>query len=286
MQYSDQQIEDMANMLLQNDEQYMSDSPTNRQHINNVLRDPKFRIKISNILKQKNKQFPHQYLTIELQTLDECDVELDSDDIQQVCANFGEVKQVFTKNNGAIIKFGSIFDAYVVYKILNRHHIKELDVIIKIEFTSPQDLEITDISDIQQKYTCRYDVQIDNDKEFQVARKIIGSKGCNMKKIIDQCLVDSSREFDLIKLRLRGKGSGYKEGPEKRESQEPLHLCVSSKHANLFSKACSQVELLLELLLKQGKKDQIDSDQEVMLIDEIRQILYEEQFYVRITQFQ
>jgi hypothetical protein len=37
-----------------------------------------------------------------------------------------------------------------------------------------------------------------------------------------------------VKLRLRGRGSGYKEGPEKRESQEPLHLCVSSKHNHLF----------------------------------------------------
>lgn len=35
--------------------------------------------------------------------------------------------------NGAIvIRFGSLFDAYVVYKLLNRHQIKELDVIIKV----------------------------------------------------------------------------------------------------------------------------------------------------------
>jgi len=26
------------------------------------------------------------------------------------------------------------------------------------------------------KYTCRYDIQIENDKEFQVARKLIGAK--------------------------------------------------------------------------------------------------------------
>lgn len=58
-----------------------------------------------------------------------------------------------------------------------------------------------------------------------------------MKKIIDTCLFDAGSEYknkqDLVKLRLRGKGSGYKEGPEKKESNEPLHLCVSSK-SNLF----------------------------------------------------
>lgn len=40
----------------------------------------------------------------------------------------------------------------------------------------------------QSKFTCRYEIQIDSDKEFQVARKIIGNKGYNMKRIIDACL--------------------------------------------------------------------------------------------------
>ena len=74
----------------------------------------------------------------------------------------------------------------------------------------------TDLEDDGVKYTCRYDIQILNEKEFQVARRVIGSKGANMKRIIDQC----SRGFDktvnpyeVVKLRLRGKGSGFKEGP-------------------------------------------------------------------------
>jgi hypothetical protein len=33
------------------------------------------------------------------------------------------------------------------------------------------------------KFTCRFDVGITNEKTFQVARRIIGSKGSNMKKI-------------------------------------------------------------------------------------------------------
>jgi hypothetical protein len=69
------------------------------------------------------------------------------------------------------------------------------------------------------KFTCRYEIQIDNDKEFQVARKIIGCKGCNMKNIIDACLsqigADPKADSDSIKLRLRGRGSGYREGANK-----------------------------------------------------------------------
>ena len=37
------------------------------------------------------------------------------------------------------------------------------------------------------KYTCRFDIQIDNEKEFQVARRLIGAKGCNMTRIIELC---------------------------------------------------------------------------------------------------
>jgi hypothetical protein len=80
------------------------------------------------------------------------------------------------------------------------------------------------------KFTCRFDIQIENDKDFQVARKLIGSKGCNMKKIVEMCTKDMMMQAqDVVKLRLRGKGSGFKEGPSKLESEEPLHLCISSK---------------------------------------------------------
>jgi hypothetical protein len=44
----------------------------------------------------------------------------------------------------------------------------------------------------QCKLTCRYDIQIENEKDFQVARRIIGSKGTNMKKIIESALALSA----------------------------------------------------------------------------------------------
>merc|ERR1719163_2687639 len=62
------------------------------------------------------------------------------------------------------------------------------------------------------KYTCRFLIGIENDKDFQVARRLIGPKGANMKKIV--------RQTDA-KLRLRGVGSGYFEGAGQKESPEP-----------------------------------------------------------------
>lgn len=53
-----------------------------------------------------------------------------------------------------------------------------------------------------------------------------------------------------MKLRLRGRGSGYKEGLRREESSETLHLCVSSKQQENFQLACGQVEALLSNLLQ------------------------------------
>jgi len=102
------------------------------------------------------------------------------------------------------------------------------------------------------KLTCKYEILIQNDPEFQIARRLIGSKGCNMKKIINQC--KSNGDGEGVKLRLRGKGSGYKEGPENKESDEPLHLCISSKNADEMEKAC----LLVDDLLKKIHEDYIE----------------------------
>lgn len=77
---------------------------------------------------------------------------------------------------------------------------------------------------------------------------MIGSKGANMKRIIEEC----SRGFDtkvnpyeVVKLRLRGKGSGFKEGPNQEESEDPLNLCISSKYKDKYEYACKEMEALL-----------------------------------------
>lgn len=78
-----------------------------------------------------------------------------------------------------------------------------------------------------------------------------------MKQIIDNALnetgYDQRTESDLIKLRLRGRGSGFKEGPAKRESDEPLHLCVSAKYHEIYTNACKYVENLLSRIYEEYK---------------------------------
>ncbi len=113
------------------------------------------------------------------------------------------------------------------------------------------------------KYTCKYEIEVPNCSEFQVARRLIGPKGKNMKKIIETCAPESVYlDRDTIKLRLRGKGSGFKEGPFNEESRDPLHLCVSSKYYDTFQLACAEAERLIqsvyidyELLMKKKGLD-------------------------------
>lgn len=92
------------------------------------------------------------------------------------------------------------------------------------------------------KYTCRFLIGIENDKEFQVARRIIGAKGANMKRIV--------KETDA-KLRLRGIGSGYIEGSAQKESSEPLQLCVSCTSAEGYKTAVREAEELITCVYEQ-----------------------------------
>lgn len=104
------------------------------------------------------------------------------------------------------------------------------------------------------KYTCKFELLIENEPEFLISRKIIGPKGCNMKKILDDCEEGENPDIFDLKLRLRGKDSGFKEGPLNCESNEPLHLCISSRSWDIYSKACKLVNNLLSNIGDDYKK--------------------------------
>lgn len=97
----------------------------------------------------------------------------------------------------------------------------------------------------QRKFTCRFEIGIENDKDFQVARRIIGQKGMNMKDIVAR--TDA-------KLRLRGRGSGYLEGITRQESPEPLHLCVSCTTRRGYAEAARLVSALLERVYEEFRE--------------------------------
>ena len=105
--------------------------------------------------------------------------------------------------------------------------------------------------DYYYKYVCNYLVQIENDNNFLVTKRIIGKNGCFLKKIIQEACIKYG-DFST-KIRLRGKGSGYLEQNGK-ESEEPLMLCVSSLNYPTYINCC----LLIDNLLRKVYNDYYD----------------------------
>jgi len=89
----------------------------------------------------------------------------------------------------------------------------------------------------QAKHLCRYLVGIEEEKDFQVCGRLIGPAGEHMKRIV--------AEAPDAKIRIRGRGSKYREGPSNVESTDPLMLCVSAASAKSFETATKLVEDLL-----------------------------------------
>ena len=178
-------------------------------------------------------------------------------DVLKVFEWFGEVDSVNLQGKSAIITYKDLVSAYFAIQILNGKKLPELSVTLQVSWhiVPAQRVPLREISinpEETLKYTCRFDIQIENDKEFQVARRVIGSKGCNMKRIIEKCCKGmNAQAHDIIKLRLRGTGSGFKEGPNNAESQDSLHLCVSSKYHSKFLLAVEEIETLLKKVYKE-----------------------------------
>jgi RNA recognition motif-containing protein len=177
-----------------------------------------------------NIQCKEPTLRIELEA--EQSYSLDKDDLQKLFSYFGEVIRVMLINkNIAHITYKDIISAYLAQQSLNQLKLPHIQARISVKWNVEQTYQSSCCSDnlfyntaiytgdnafiekdeklANAKYTCKFEIQIENDKAFGVAKKIIGSKGANMKRIVDTCAKNGD---SIVKLRLRGKGSGYKEG--------------------------------------------------------------------------
>ena len=124
---------------------------------------------------------------------------------------------------------------YKEYFPKNQKNLKEKENDVQFQTNSTRDY--------QYKYVSRYIVQIENEKNFPVTKMIIGNNGMLLRKILlDNCIKYGDH---TTKIRLRGKGSGYKEGINNEESKDPMELCISSLNVVSFSRCSSAIENLL-----------------------------------------
>jgi len=184
--------------------------------------------------------------------------QLTDDDLMKVFSRYGCVSNITVLDEGgsAIVQFTLPSDAaratsVLDGKVLNGVH-GALRVTLFPAVPSGRIVEsgvpniysdhTEDISTrLAKKYTCRFEIPADMDPDFCVSKRIIGQKGSNMKKI-----VSSLPCADAAKLRLRGRGSGFLEGPMKQESNESLHLCVSCRDGDSYSIVIREVTALME----------------------------------------
>ena len=123
--------------------------------------------------------------------------------------------------------------------------------------------------DYQYKYVSRYIVQIENEKNFPVTKMIIGNSGKLLRNILVKNCINNGDH--TTKIRLRGKGSGYKEGPKNEESKDPMELCISSLNLMSFIKCSNEIENLLKnvyyqyYLYQSNNKKESDNDVPVVM---------------------
>merc|ERR1712224_320435 len=96
-----------------------------------------------------------------------------------------------------------------------------------------------------EKFLCRFPIGIEEDKRFRVVGRLIGPGGERVKQIA----LESG-----AKLRIRGRGSNFLEGPEKKESTDPLMMCVSAPSQSSFECAAAHITELLETVYKEYRE--------------------------------
>jgi len=90
------------------------------------------------------------------------------------------------------------------------------------------------------KFLCAFIIGIQEDRVFQVSKRIIGRGGANTKYISELC--------PGTKIRLRGKGSGFKEPTTNQESNIPLQVNLSSPSKEEYSTAKQEMAHLLNAI--------------------------------------
>ena len=105
------------------------------------------------------------------------------------------------------------------------------------------------------KYIATYYINIPADNWFKVTQRILGFKGRKIQNLYAQAIEPFPDIFSTdklpMKIRLRGRGSGYMEGDRNRESRDPLQICASTKYFCIFKTADYLITRMLNELYKE-----------------------------------
>lgn len=80
-------------------------------------------------------------------------------------------------------------------------------------------------------------VDIPSSNLYEVRRRLLGNAAVNITQI-----VDSIGSKQSIRVRMRGMGSGFTEGPNQQELPEPMHFNVSAENEGLLAQTVSKLK--------------------------------------------
>ena len=222
-------------------------------------------LNINNNKFNNNKEFNNDLLNIanpdnNINTQKQEDIKINPNlNLQQIVIN-NTFKEYVPKNNNN----NHIDNSYNNNKTKNQNKQKASP--------SPEkdaEFQTNSTRDYQFKYVSRYIVQIENEKNFPVTKMIIGNGGKLLRNILVKNCINNGDH--TTKIRLRGKGSGYKEGPKNEESKDPMELCISSLNLISYLKCSNEIENLLKnvyyqyYLYQSNNKKESDNDVPVVM---------------------
>lgn len=135
--------------------------------------------------------------------------QLTQDDLLRVFSRYGAVSNITVMDDGgsAVVQYALASDAAKAQSFLDGKVLNGVQGSLRVTlFPSvpigrpTYERVISGPQGSQKKYTCRFEIPADIDKDYFISKRIIGQKGANMKKI-----VTSLPCADSAKLRLRGR---------------------------------------------------------------------------------
>lgn len=189
------------------------------------------------------------------------------DEIKSICQAFGEIETQEVSPTSAKITFCTTVSAYLCKEALNELEVRELGIVLRVswdlsqktyplvffpkveETVYPLQDEIDEATKTpihppkMTKYRCIFPISIPDDEEFMTARKILGAKGCNLRKVVEKCCAGlqlPEKPQHLLSVKLL---------------REPkLGLQVTSRYLDRYRQAVGLVEDLVQSLYDDYKR--------------------------------
>jgi len=188
---------------------------------------------------------------------------LSVEDLERICREFGEVDSTQQKPDGTYVTFAQTTDAYIAKEALQNTRIDDSGKTLQIEWTekvtSKRVLNFTEVPEVftpprnpeavqtqepaDMEYKGVVKVPIREEHGFLLHQKLLGAKGCNFRKIVEECARDTPIPPDpahLLRLQL-AKQDGYQ-----------IH--VSSRYREKFAAAMDKIETLVSMVFEEFKR--------------------------------